>query len=202
VQQQMNSLGTLTVTQMLEAFSSSEPLPAGAAAAALAGAVGASLLAKIAAIARHEGDAIEALLTARSHLLTLADEDSRAYAAVLAALRMPKATLAETEERRTRLARAMRTATDVPLAALRACRDGLRVAPAVAKAAPASTTADVSVALELLRAAVRGLAGSVDANIPALRDPAFAEQVRAERVALEAECRGMLDRSVRLSTAP
>jgi formiminotetrahydrofolate cyclodeaminase len=196
----MEKLGSMTVTAMLDAFSSSEPLPAGAAAAALAGAVGASLLAKIAMIARHEGEAIAGLVAARQQLLTQADEDSRAYAEVLAAIRLPKTTAAETEERRASVARAMKTATEVPLAALRTCEQAVRVAPAVAAAAPASMAADVSVALELLGAAVRGLAGSVDANLPALRDRAFADEVRAERLALEQDCREALRRSVRPST--
>jgi formiminotetrahydrofolate cyclodeaminase len=185
----------MTVTGMLDAFSSSDPLPAGAAAAALTGALGVSLLVKMARIGRLRDEAISDLVAVRPRLLELADADSRAYAQVLVALRLPKTTAAEAEERRARLGPAMRTATEVPLEMLRACRDAARRAPEVAEVAPAATAADVSVALALLRAAVQGTCGSVDANLGALRDRAFADQVRKERLALEQECRGALERA-------
>lgn len=193
----MENLGPTTVTAMLDAFSSSEPLPAGAAAAALTGALGASLLAKMARIGRLRHEAVLALVAVRSRLLELADADSRAYAVVLVALRLPKTTADEAEERRARLGPAMRTATEVPLEMLRACRDAARLAPEVAEVAPAATAADVSVALELLHAAVRGTSGSVDANLGALRDRAFADQVCTERLELEQECREALERAGR-----
>lgn len=198
----MENLGSMTVTGMLDAFSSSEPLPAGAAAAALTGALGASLLAKMGRIGRLRDQAISDLMAVRPRLLELADADSRAYAQVLAALRLPKTTAAETEERRTRLDAAMRMATEVPLEMLRACRDAAHLAPDVAEVARAATAADVSVALELLRAAVDGTSGSVDANLGALRDRAFADQIRAERLALEQECREALERAASKVAGP
>ena len=193
----MDKLGSMTITAMLDTFSSKEPLPAGAAAAALTGALGAALLAKMARIGGLRDEAASGLVAVCPRLLALADEDSRAYAQVLAALRLPKTTPVEMEARRATLGPAMQAATAVPLEMLRACRDAARLAPEVAEAAPAATAADVSVALELLRAAAAGASGSVDANLGALRDREFAEEVRSDRLALEQECRDALEQAGR-----
>ena len=189
------ALGSMSLDAVLDAFASTDPLPAGGSAASLAGALGAALLAKIGSLKGSAlgTDAVPALRAARSQLLALADADSTAYAAVLDALRLPRLTSDEAEWRRARLAETLRAATEVPLAALRACRDSLRQSSAIAEIAPPSTVADVRVALELLRAATHGTSGSVDANLGSLRDRDLAEGIRAERLALEEDARRGLE---------
>src|SRR5437868_3782865 len=94
-------LTSRTVTDLLDAFASPDPTPGGGSAAALAGAIGASLLAMVAAMpktktgteARAALDAAHVrLMEARKTLTELVDRDSAAYDLVVTAYRKPKAT--------------------------------------------------------------------------------------------------------------
>ena len=94
------SLSQLPFTELLRAFRSSEPTPGGGSASALAGAVGASLLAMVAGLPkpRVETDEQAQRLAAAGtragavseRLTTLMDRDSEAYDLVVAAFRLPK----------------------------------------------------------------------------------------------------------------
>jgi formiminotetrahydrofolate cyclodeaminase len=186
----MPPLASLGVTQLLEALASDRPLPAGGSAAALAAAAGVSLLIKVAtlpvrrsapeAAAARAGAAAE-LTPVRDALIALIDRDAEAYARVLAAFRMPKETGEELAHRQEAITTAMRDATDAPLDTMRACREALRTAAAIAEYGPAAAAADVGVAVELLSASVRSAAAGIDSNLPALRDETTAESIRTAR---------------------
>jgi len=90
----------LTLAELLDAFASSQPVPGGGSAAALAGAVGASLLIMVAGLpkTRHGTDEERTALTAaaarlrplREELAALIERDSEAYTSVMNAYRLPK----------------------------------------------------------------------------------------------------------------
>src|ERR1051325_5076340 len=85
---------------LLLAFRSPEPTPGGGSASALSGAVGAALLAMVAGLPKSRAQNPEhetRLANARARcasvserLATLMDQDSEAYASVVAAFRLPK----------------------------------------------------------------------------------------------------------------
>jgi formiminotetrahydrofolate cyclodeaminase len=191
------SLLTMAVADALDAFASSEPVPGGGSAAALAGALGVSLLLMVAGLSRTrtavpEGGADLAsasarLRTIREQLMELIERDADAYRAVLAARRRPKTTEAERRERLDAIQAAMQIAIEAPLDVMRACQQALRGAVIVARTGLASAASDVAVGVELLLAAVRGAGWSVDANLPALADASYASRVAAERRELEEE---------------
>jgi glutamate formiminotransferase/formiminotetrahydrofolate cyclodeaminase len=193
----MTHLVSLTVEQLLDALASTEPLPAGGSASALAGAAGASLLLMAAAFPKtksgspREAEALAAaaagLRPVRRRLTALVDEDSEAYARVLAARRLPRGTPDEQAQRRHAVAGAMRLATEVPLETMRAARSALGIAVPVAASAARAVSADAAVALELLLAAVRGAGRSVAGNLSALDDPGDVGRIDAERRRLEME---------------
>ena len=91
-----------TVSELLDAFSSPDPTPGGGSAAALAGALGASLVAMVAGMKKTRNGAPEeraALDSARADLITLqgtlkdlVDLDTEAYSLVVAAYRQPRVT--------------------------------------------------------------------------------------------------------------
>ena len=91
-----------TVADLLAAFRSPDPTPGGGSASALAGAVGASLLAMVSALSKPkavEDDDVLRLQVAGNRcrvlaeqLTALIDRDSEAYETVVAAYRLPKAT--------------------------------------------------------------------------------------------------------------
>ncbi len=182
---------------LLEALSAPEPTPGGGSAAALAGAVGAALLAMVAGLpkTRHGtdedraalADARRRLLAARVELAALVDRDAEAYAEVVQAYRLPKATDAEQTARRAAIERALRGAIDAPLAVMRACASCAREAEVVARHGSPAASSDVGVALELLGAALRGAQLNVEINLGSLKDAASVATTReAARAAAEA----------------
>jgi len=175
---------------LLEAFSSSDPTPGGGSASALAGAVGASLLAMVAGLpkTRHGRDedragldaARGALLALQRALAELMDRDSEAYDRVVAAFRLPKSTDAETAARSAAVQAAFRDATETPLAVMRACEETIRLADTVAERGNPSASSDVQVGIELAAAGLRGARLNVEINLGSLKDAAFVEQVKGE----------------------
>jgi formiminotetrahydrofolate cyclodeaminase len=187
----------MAMEDLLDAFASNQPYPGGGSAAALAGALGVSLLLMGAGIPRtrtgtpeEAADLAQAsarLRPVRDTLARIVDADSEAYQAVIAAMRLPKATEDEAAARREAIQAAMRGATETPLETMRACRQALQGAVTVAANASRNASTDVAVGIELLAAVVRGAALNVDTNLHGLRDAAFAERARTERQALEAD---------------
>jgi formiminotetrahydrofolate cyclodeaminase len=187
----------MPLEDLLDAFASSEPYPGGGSAAALAGALGVSLLLMAAGITRTRTGAPEEtadlaqasarLRVLRETLTSLVDADSVAYKGVIAAMRLPKGTDEEQAMRRDATEAAMREATATPLDTMRACQQALRGAVMVAGNASSSASSDVAVGIELLAAAVRGAGVNVDTNLGGLQDAAFVDRARAERLELEAE---------------
>lgn len=193
----MTTYSTMALGELLEAFASNQPYPGGGSAAAVTGALGVSLLMMGAGIPRAKGGSPEAaadlaaaaarLRPIRDRLTRLVDADSEAYQAVIAAMRLPRATADETAARQEAIQAALRVATETPLETMRDCREALRDAAAVAANASPNASTDLAVALELLTAVVRGAGLNVETNLGGLRDSAFVERARAERQRLEAE---------------
>jgi formiminotetrahydrofolate cyclodeaminase len=193
----MAHLTSLTVTELLDAFASSDPLPAGGSASALAGAAGASLLMMASTLPKtRSGDPGEAaelaaavvqLRPLRDALIALIDRDTDAYSQVLVAFRAPRGTAEEQARRRDQILIATRLATEVPLEMMRVARQALRSAVSVAGNASRAAGSDVSVGVELLLAALRGAGGSVSSNLSAIRDSEYVERIDAERQRLDAE---------------
>ena len=193
----MPSYSDLYVRDLLDAFSSTAPAPGGGAAAALTGAVGVSLLLMALGIRSSKADGLEQsselagaadrLRSLRPAIAALIDRDANAYSSVIAALRMPVDDADARARRQAASDLAMRAATEVPLETMRACRRALGDAPIVAAQSIRSTTGDVGVAIELLRAAVRAAGVTIDANLGALKDADYVSVVTGERQRLDAE---------------
>ena len=183
-------LTNMTVTSLLAAFRSSEPTPGGGSASALAGAVGASLVAMVAALPRPTATGDEDLLDLRTsgqravelaeQLEALVDRDSEAYELVVGAYRLPKSTDAEKAARSAAIQRAMRAAIEAPLDVMRACAEGLEHARTVARFGNPNASSDVLVGRELLRAGLRGARLNVEINLGSVKDAAYVSGVREE----------------------
>lgn len=188
---------TMAVADLLDALASNEPVPGGGSASALAGAVGVSLLIMVAGLPKTKtgapeeaADLAEAsarLRPIRDTLASLIDQDSDAYAAVVAAMRLPYVTEAEKQTRRDAIEAAMREATDVPMETMRACQQALRGGVIVAENGNRNAGSDTGVAIELLLAALRGAGMNVDVNLKSVSDAALVERVATERRQLEVD---------------
>lgn len=185
----MSTFAGLAVSRFLDALSSPEPTPGGGTAAAIAGAMGASLLAMVAGLprTRHNTDEERAVLAGvraavqpmAARLLTLADADSEAFNEVMAAYKLPKGTEDEKAARSAAIQQGLRRATAAPLDTTRLAAAALAQATLVARFGNRSAASDVGVALGLLEAAAAGAALNVRANLESVKDQAFVEETAA-----------------------
>jgi formiminotetrahydrofolate cyclodeaminase len=188
----------MSVAQLLEALSSSEPTPGGGTAAAIAGAMGASLLVMVTGLAKSRdntdeekaalGKARAVLQPLTADLRRLADADSESFNAVMAAYRLPKVSDEDQAARSRAIQHALRGATIVPLDTLRACTDAIAQAQTVAQHGNRAAASDAGVAIALLRAAADGAYANVRANLESIKDEGFKSSTDAEaaRLALAA----------------
>jgi methenyltetrahydrofolate cyclohydrolase len=187
-------LSETPLTGVLNAFRSPTPTPGGGSAAALAGALGASLLAMVAGLPKPRTatevdiqrlrDALSLCSDYARRLEALVDRDADAYLAVVSAYRLPKESDADKQARSARIQEAMKLATDTPLETMRLCWSALAEADAVNELGNASAASDVGVARELLTAGLHGARRNVEINLDGLRDQQYAAQIREEVAAL------------------
>ena len=161
-------------TELLDRFGSTDPTPGGGSAAALAGAVGASLVAMVSAMPKsrtgspEERARLDASLgwarEASARLRRLVDEDALAYDAVVAAYRLPKGTDDEKARRKAAVAAAMERATEVPLRTAEACLVVLKAAQEAADHGNANAISDARTGGALAWAGLVGAAENVRIN--------------------------------------
>ena len=171
-------LTDLTVRRLVERLATSDPVPGGGSAAALAGAMGAALVRMVVelTVGRPAADGnLEALTEIgvaasgwQSELLNLAELDANAYDAVVRARRLPRDTELHRQARDVQVAAAMRDATRAPLATARVANEVLGLAERMAAIGNRNAVSDVGVAALLAVAAIRGAAMNVEINLPSL----------------------------------
>ena len=178
------------VDDLLQAFRSPDPTPGGGSAAALAGAIGASLLAMVAGLPKSRAateEDVERLQAAgrrcaaiAGDLTTLVDRDSEAYDLVVGAYKQPKRTDEEKSARSAAIQQAMRAAIAAPLDVMRACAAAAEQGVVVAALGNPSASSDVRVGFELLGAGLRGAKLNVEINLGSVKDAAYVETVRRD----------------------
>jgi formiminotetrahydrofolate cyclodeaminase len=184
------SLTDQSVRDLLTAFSSADPTPGGGSAAALASAVGASVLMMVAGLpkTRSGSDDERAALRAatgvlaalRQRLTDAIDADTVAYDQVVAAYKLPKGSADEQSARKAAIQQALRGATEVPLGVVHLSAAALDQAVVIARGGHRAAVSDVGVAVALLRAGLRGARLNVDINIGSVSDTTYGDAVAAE----------------------
>jgi formiminotetrahydrofolate cyclodeaminase len=198
----------IMIRDFLGELASSAPTPGGGTAAAVAGAMGASLAEMVAALtlskekyaAAHEAirPISAAAGAARDELLRLAREDSEAYDDVVAARRLPKETGEEKAAREEKVAAANLRATEVPLSTARSAARLLEALPELAEKGNPNAASDVGSAAILLEAAVQGALLNVAINLPGISDALSADGIRRESETLQVDSSRLRDRVLAL----
>ena len=168
----------LPARELVERLATSDPIPGGGSAAAMAGAMGAALVRMVVALTSGRPAAAEsepelneiavAAANCQSELLNLAELDAAAYDGVIRARRLPKETERERQARAVQVAAATREATRAPMQAARVAGMVLDLAERLAPIGNRNAISDVGVAALLAAAAIRGAALNVRINLPYL----------------------------------
>lgn len=196
-------LVAMTGGAFLKELASDSPAPGGGSVAALAGSYSAALSAMVAALT-HGKKGYEAAFDEMERIgseahalkdpqLAAVDADASAFDAVMAAMRLPKATPDEKARRQVAMLEANKNATQVPLTTLRNCIRPLELAAAVAERGNQNSLSDSGVAALMGRAAAEGAYYNVLINLPSVDDAAFKTQVQCEADQLLARAQALAD---------
>jgi len=173
------------------------PAPGGGSVAALAGALGGALASMVANLSVGKGsfdDRYDTLCSiaeraqeVKDALVRGVDEDTQAFDAVLAGMRMPQDTAEEKVERARAIEAGYREATSVPLTTAEHCLEAMRLCSEMADIASEQMISDVGTGVHLARAGLKGAAYNVRINLPNITDEGFRTEVQGRLDALLSE---------------
>jgi methenyltetrahydrofolate cyclohydrolase len=190
------SLWTLTGAQLRDQVASVEPTPGGGSisivtatlgVAAIRKGVGVSLKKSAATSSRHQS-LLEFSSRASALMLSLsglADADSNAFADYLEAGALPRVTDSERTIRQAAREVGLVRATKIPLEAAEEMGRGLELAEAAARIVDAHVRSEVLTGGILLRASIKSLLATVEANLPSISDAEIRDALRRQRSELE-----------------
>jgi glutamate formiminotransferase/formiminotetrahydrofolate cyclodeaminase len=176
-------LVSMPVDRFVDEVSSESPAPGGGSVAALAGSLSAGLAAMVANLTvgkkGYETAWDELSLLAeraqgvKDRLARAVDDDTEAFNAVMAAMRMPKATADQQAARNAALESGYQHAATVPLQTARACLEALELSLVVAQKGNRNSASDAGVAALMARAGVEGAVLNVLINLGSVKDEEF-----------------------------
>ncbi|MCL0058326.1 cyclodeaminase/cyclohydrolase family protein [Dehalococcoidia bacterium] len=187
----------LKVAEFLEELARGSPSPGGGSASALAGALGAALVAMVADLTlgkeryKNVEDELKEVsrkaASLKDRMMCLVDEDSQAFDALLAALRFPQDSAEAKGKRGVEVQRATRRAAEVPLEVARHSIKIVELAEVVIQKGNVNAISDGGVAALLGEAAFRGAVYNVKINLSSLQDETYRKAVEQELRDLEGQ---------------
>jgi formiminotetrahydrofolate cyclodeaminase len=190
------SVWTLTAAQLRDQVASTDPTPGGGsvsivaatlAVASIQKGVTVSLKKSVADSARRRGllDLSSGASALLASLSELADADSLAFQGYLKACALPGTTDDEKAFRRAAKEDGLVRATRIPLEAAAEMARGLEFAEAAAKLVDSRVRSEVLAGGVLLRASIRSVLFSVDANLSGISDAVVRDALKRQRNELE-----------------
>ncbi len=182
-------IGSETLNDYLERLASREPTPGGGAAGALHAAQGAALIAMVARYttgaryAEHEEESLRIAARADDIIpaaLQLADDDEKAFAAVIAAYRLPSASDEDRAARTRAIQEATVAAAAPPRALIGLATEVVDLGRQLAEFSNPNVISDVAAASEAARAAIATALITLDMNINAITDERTRTEFRDE----------------------
>jgi len=174
----------------LDAVARPTPAPGGGSVAALAGALAASLGQMVAGLSREKkslaahasalAEGAAQFQAASQALAEAADRDAEAFAAVMAAYKLPKETFENPRQRELAVQQALTKAVEMPLDVAHHAATVFEKLGQLESMASPSMLSDVRVARMMAAAAVRGALENVAINLESITDAAFVERARDE----------------------
>lgn len=190
------SLWTLTAAQLRDKVASTDPTPGGGSVSIVTAILGLASIHKGIAVslkksepdsARHQSllDVSSAVSELMASLSDLADADSRAFQSYLEACALPRTTDDEKATRKTARETGLVRATQIPLEAAVEMSRGLEFAETAARLVDAHVRSEVLAGGVLLRASIKSVLLSVDANVSGISDTAIRDALKQQRNAME-----------------
>lgn len=183
----------------LDQLASGQPTPGGGSAAAYAGAAAAALVAmvarttigkkKYAHVEPQMWTMIEQAEALRADLTRAVDEDAEAFNQWINALRMPKDTPDQQEQRQAAMQSAILKAAQVPLRTAKKAIAVYRLAVEAAELGNINAISDAATGASLARAALAGAGLNVRTNLAGIDDKASAHLLLDELAGLESQFR-------------
>lgn len=184
-------------TEFLEDLSSSAPFPGGGGAAAVTGALAASLglmvanltvgKRKYAAVEEEMQEAKANLVSLRDRLVKLTDEDAIAFEPLAKAYRLPKETEAQRVEKELIMEDALYQACLVPLEIMEVTLDVMRYLIVIGEKGSVMAVSDAGGGIVLAQSALEGAALNIFINTKSMKKRALAEELNEKADAMIAE---------------
>ena len=177
-----------SIPEFLAALASSDDTYGALTAAAVAGAMGASLLQKVAALPQTlppAADELAALVRAAAALARGQEElletvETETAVRLFAARNMPQTSKLERADRERAIQLALRAAADVPLEIMRLCERALRHAHTVSDRSPRAASTEVELGVMLLDTAFNAARSILEAKLPVLTDAVHVTSISEE----------------------
>ena len=186
----------LSIKDFANKVAAYEPVvPAGGCVMALSGLMGVCLLEMSvdSAYGRPAGETFADILeTAKtqltalhSELLTYIEKDAEAYGRVLAAYKLPKATLKETEYRQAEIQAAALSAIEIPLKISTACISALEPGIMLLPKVKQGVLGDLKIGLLVTKAGIEGSLAAARINLPLIKDEQLVKELQARIAELQ-----------------
>jgi methenyltetrahydrofolate cyclohydrolase len=184
-----------TIREFLSALASADAPHGTVSAAAVAGAMGTSLLLMVAALPTTRSGSINertALLGAAAALGDVQEQlietvETETVVKLFAARNMPQVSHAQRSRRETAIQLALRAAADVPLEVIRLCALGLQHARVIAASSSRAAGGELELAVALLRVGLNGARSNLEARLSSLTDVVYTKAVVEEIAHLSEE---------------
>lgn len=190
-------LAEKTVAEFAQELASDSPAPGGGSVAALTGALAAALAAMVGRLTvgkekykdgwavmekvRDDADALSRTL------LDLMEDDTDAFNAYMAAMKLPKDTDEARAARKDAMQHAAKKSTAVPLRSMECCLEAARLGELAARHGNPNALSDAGSAVLLAKAGGRAAMYNVLINFSGISDSAFVEQCKERSTAIMAE---------------
>lgn len=196
-------LSKMTIENFSKKVASIEPAPGGGSVSAMAGAMGASLLAKVCALtvgkkkyadaAAELSDVMDKLQGHEKFFIKAIDDDTTEFNKVMAGYKMPKSTEEEQKARDAAIQAALKGAADVPFSVVNECAAVLELGKSVAAKGYTGALTDAMVGAYMALCASRGAALNARINLKDINDVIFKARMEAGLAAAEAKIISAVD---------
>lgn len=180
----------MKVSDFIAELASDSPAPGGGSVAAVSGALGAGLLSMVCrlTIGKKGYEAVQADMESalvksdelHKRLVSLIDEDTNAFNAVMAAFKMPKESPEEKEKRTAAIQTAFKKAADIPFNIAVTCEEVLTLAESLVNKANTNAISDIGVAALSAHSGLEGAVMNVKINLPSIKDQDYVNSKKQE----------------------